>query len=117
MKIKPGDIILVIFILAVAAMGLLMRSGSGDTVVIEVDGGVVKTLSLDKDTSYIYEGKYTNSITVSDGKVCVESSDCPDGTCVRSGNTDSSDKVICCLPNKLIIRVEKHDGGTDVISG
>ena len=118
MKIKPGDIIIIAVVLVFAIVLFFTDFSSGDTVFIEVDGKVIKQLSLEKDEEFIYEGRYTNVIKVSDGAVYIAKSDCPDNTCVHTGVIKSSQKVICCLPNKLVIRIAKNDKlRTDVISG
>ena len=118
MKIKFGDILIIVLVLFFAFILFFTTLPSGDTVFIEVEGKVIKQLSLKKDEEFVYEGRYTNNIKVSDGVVYIAKSDCPDNTCVHTGAINSSQKVICCLPNHLVIRVAKNNNHrTDVISG
>ncbi len=118
MKVKLGDIIIIFVILVLAMLLFSLDFSGGNTVFVEVDGEVIKTLSLEKNAEFVHEGKYTNIIRVKDGAVSIAESDCPDNTCVHTGKIKSSQKVICCLPNKLIVRIVKKDkSGTDVISG
>lgn len=113
--LKIGDYLIIFVIILLSAVLLLLPFDNGDTAYIVVDNEIIKKMPLSTDDSFVYNGKYTNTIVVKSGKVYVSDSDCPDKTCVYSGKTDSSDKVICCLPNNLLIRVDKQ-GKTDVIS-
>ena len=118
MKIKLGDIIIICLVLVFALLLMVVTFSSGETVYVEVDGKVINTFSLSEDNVFTYEGEYTNVIKISSGEVYIEKSDCPDKTCVHTGKIDSPQKVICCLPNRLVIRIAKGDKtGTDVISG
>ncbi len=114
-QLKIGDIILILFIIALTVFLLFLNTNKGEKVVVEVNGEIIKTFNLSVDDSFIYDGKYKNTITVKDGKVFVSESNCPDKTCVNSGGIDTG--IICCLPNKLIIRVVESDKNVDVISG
>ena len=118
MKIKLGDVLIIFVILASTMLLFSLDFSHGNTALVEVDGEVVKTLSLEKNNEFVYKGKYTNVIIVKDGAISITESDCPDNTCVHTGKIKSSQKVICCLPNKLIVRITMNDkSGTDVISG
>ena len=118
MKVKLGDIVIVIVIVICAIFLLCFKFSGGDTVFVEVDGETVSTFSLIEDTEYEYKGDYINVIRIKDGAVSIIQSDCPDNTCVHTGEIKSPKKVICCLPNRLVVRIAKNDkSGTDVISG
>ncbi len=115
-KLKIGDMILIVFILYLMIFVTLLNFESGDKVIIEADGDVIKTLDLSEDNQFVYEGRYKNTIIVKNGEVYVSDSNCPDKTCVNSGIINDSG-VICCLPNKLVIRIAKTIENVDVISG
>lgn len=117
MKLKYGDLILTVIILIFAVLLLLPKSNYYDTVLLEVNGEIIKTFDLETDTEFIYKDKYYNKIVVCDGEVYISESDCPDHSCVHSGAIKNNNKVICCLPNKLILRLENKQAETDVISG
>ena len=118
MKIKFGDVIIVFVIIVCAVLLFCINFSDGDTVFVEVDGKVVNSFSVNKSTEFVYEGIYINVIRIQDGAVSIVKSDCPDNTCVHTGKIKSSQKVICCLPNKLVIRIAKNNkSGTDVVSG
>jgi hypothetical protein len=118
MKIKIGDIVIVLVVIIGAILLFCLNFPNGNTVVVEIDGEVLTEFSVEENTEYIYKGDYTNVIRIKDGAVSIIQSDCPDNTCVHTGEIKSSAKVICCLPNKLVVRIAKNDKSeTDVISG
>ena len=115
--IKIGDVFLIAFVLLIAVILLIFNGQKGEKAIVEVNGETIKTFDLSVDSEFIYEGKYTNMIVVKNSEIYVAESDCPNKSCVHSGKTKTGAKVICCLPNKLIIRVIDSDKKVDVISG
>lgn len=64
-------------------------------------------------SDYKIETEYgMNKITVSDGKICVSDSDCPDRICVNMGYTADFSKPIICMPHRLeiVISGDRLDG-------
>jgi len=116
-KLKIGDIFIIVLILIITVFIAFFNFEKGDKAVVEADGKIVKTFDLNKDEQFVYENNYSNTIVVKDGKVFVSDSDCPDKSCVNSGTINKSNSVICCLPNKLVIRVIGTNKNVDVISG
>ena len=116
MKLKIGDIFLIIAVLAVAAIMLFSVRSGGTRAVLICDGRETASFDLSENTEYTYQGRYTCNIAVSDGSISVTYADCPDKTCVKTGKISKSGSVICCLPNKMIIRIV-GSSETDVISG
>ena len=118
MKFKIGDILIISFVLISALFILLSgKKEQGDFVVLEIDGRVIKTFSLLEDTEYTYNGDYSNTISVKNGRVCISDANCPDKTCVNSKSISNPNEVICCLPNKLLLRVVSDKNEVDVVSG
>lgn len=115
--LKIGDILLIALIIVLTLLFAFLNSNKGQKAIVEVNGSVLKTFDLSIDSQFVYEGKYKNIITVKNGEIFVSESDCPDKSCVHSGAIKSGAKVICCLPNKMIIRVANADEKLDVISG
>lgn len=76
------------------------------------DGKLLKTVLLSEDQEFTVTGKYTNTITVRDGKIAVTQSDCLGEDCVSCGWQGDAGRSIVCLPNGLEIRVV--GGSTDV---
>lgn len=106
---KKGDIILLAIILAVALLLVLgfiiLRSSTQrDTVIVEVDGKIVKKLPLGKNTEYRIDNPNGgfNMLIIKDGKAYISEASCPDKICAHSGSL-SELKPIVCAPNKLVI--------------
>lgn len=53
-------------------------------------------------------------VHIHEGGVSIESSPCPNQTCVAAGSVDRSGQWIACLPNQVFVRVE---GGSDEPEG
>lgn len=116
-SLKIGDIILIAFLIVLTLFFIFFNTKKGEKAIIEADGTVIKVLDLSHDSQFVYEGKYKNTIMVKNGSVFVSDSDCPDKSCIHSGKLSSGSKIICCLPNKLIIRIANRNEKVDVISG
>ena len=117
MKLKFGDILISVALIVISLIFMYLFNKSGDTVFIEADGKTVASFKLSDDIRYHYTGDYENTIVIKGGKVYIESSNCPDKTCVHSGYIASGDKVICCLPNRLVIRIASDKNKADVVAG
>ena len=115
--LKIGDIILIVLIVLISVILSFVGIKDGEKAIVEVSGNVIKTIDLSVDSQFIYEGKYKNIITVKNGEIFVSESDCPDKSCMHIGPIKTSEKIICCLPNELIIRVTNANENVDVISG
>lgn len=124
--LKKGDIILLIFILIVSALGYagysIYKSGSNDYAKIAVimhEGKAVKKVDIDAVTEPIVldiEGEYKNTILIEKGRVRVLDSNCPDRVCVNTGWLDQMGDLAVCIPNRSIVKIEgeaeKVDGVT-----
>ena len=56
----------------------------------------------------------TTYVHIHDGEVAIESSPCPNQTCVAAGYVRLPGQWVACLPNQVFVRVE---GGADEGSG
>ena len=89
LRFRKGDMLAVLLVAALAvfvALCFLPREDA-EAVTAEIyqNGELVKTVSLNADTSFAVTGKYTNTVTVRDGKISITQSDCPGEDCVHSG--------------------------------
>lgn len=109
-----GAVLLVAVILIAVLYGA--KANTGSYVRIEVDGKVVDTLPLDKDTQMEIETPSggTNTLVIEDGYACVVDASCPDGICVSHKKINLSGESIICLPNKVVVSVV-NDEKTDEI--
>ncbi len=117
MKLKIGDYIIISVVIICAVIMLLPVKNTGDIAVLHCDGQQVKTFDLSINTEFVFKGDYTNVIIVKDGAVSINDADCPDKVCVYSGKISKAGQSICCLPNKVIVRIISSKTETDVISG
>ena len=81
------------------------------------DGELIKTISLEEETTFTVTGKYTNTVTVANGAVAITASDCPGEDCVHSGAIRSSGRSIVCLPNAVEVRVVNSTSDVDFVVG
>ena len=111
MKIKKGDIALILCTLVLAAALLLLWPASGGdlTAVIMQDGKVLHRIALnglEKPISMEVDGAYHNHILAENGRIRFDNSDCPDKICVNTGWLNRAGQSAACLPNKTLIVIE-----------
>lgn len=110
------DLLLVAVILAVAGAGFLYnRSRQKEPaayVEVSIDGKIVETLDLSKDTEMTVHGynNGTNHLIIRGGEVWIDDASCPDKVCIHQGRISRNSDMIVCLPNLMIaqIRSEEH---------
>lgn len=106
------DIILVLSLVIIAAAAFLIINygvkKNGKYVVIKVDGRVIKTLELDRETSIEVNGYQggVNEIVIKDGKVSMTDADCPDKLCVKTGKISKTGETIVCLPHRVVVEIK-----------
>ncbi len=123
--LRKTDIVLIIFFLVIAAgfnfflYSIEEKKGGEATVVVNIDGDVVDTYSLNKDGEYeITNGHFHNKMKIAGGQVSMIEADCRDQICIHSRPIKGSNETIVCLPNKVVIEVKniENDYGIDAIS-
>ena len=123
--IKKADIILfvVLVVLGIACtVGLAVTRTSGSTVVIERNGELYATYSLNEnrtiEISADARDEVCNTVVIKDGTVYMESASCHNQVCVKHSAISLAGESIICLPNKIIVRIEgsKSGGGYDAIT-
>ena len=89
-------------------------------VVIKVSGEIIQTIPLQKGTSqerFIVEGKKGKAIVeIKELKVRMLEAPCPDQICVNQGWIDSPWQTIVCVPNEIVIYLDK-EAPVDAITG
>ena len=105
------DLILAAAILLIAAalfgFNYISHKKPAVTAQITVDGKVVETLDLSRDTELTVTGanKGTNHLIVRDGEIWCSEASCPDKVCVHQGKKHLSSDTIVCLPNKMVVTI------------
>ncbi|MCR5310172.1 MAG: NusG domain II-containing protein [Lachnospiraceae bacterium] len=79
---------------------------AGSVALITVEGREYARLPLDKDTVLtVTVNDGTNTVKVADGRIYVESADCPDKICVGHKGISRCGETIVCLPHKVVIEI------------
>lgn len=118
--VKKGDILIYLFVLALATLILLFFAKNESTrVTVEQGGKTLYALDL-SDTrldgkELLVEGKYQNTILIQEGKIYVTKATCPDRLCVHSLPLSRDGGVICCVPNGVVITARNDKADWDVI--
>lgn len=104
---KKGDVLVLFAILFLSVLVWCitkLHHTPGETVVIRLDGAVYQTLPLSEDAEVLVN--QTNTVKISNHEAFMEQATCPDRLCIHQGKTDSPQKTIICLPNRVSISVE-----------
>ncbi|MDR0821918.1 MAG: NusG domain II-containing protein [Oscillospiraceae bacterium] len=111
---KKADFILIAAVLLVAAaLFLLVPKERGRYAEVYVNGKVVATLDLTKNTTASVTGAPSVTIEVKDGAAAFVASDCPDKVCIHTGFVSVSGQTAVCLPNRVQLRIK---GGDDDVN-
>ena len=106
--LRVGDVIAIVLVLCLAASLLLflLTADRGTLVEIEVEGEVIATLSLAKDTTKtVISRGITLEIAVKAGEVFVKSADCDDLVCMHTAAISERGASIVCAPAAVVIRI------------
>lgn len=115
-RMLPGDRVVVLSLLLVAAGMILLQLGRapGRTVVAEVDGKVVFTAPLASDRQVSLPGPLgTTELQITQGQARIIASPCPNKVCIRMGAVSGSGELLACVPNRLLVRIEGGDDHED----
>ncbi|KIR02056.1 hypothetical protein P261_00870 [Lachnospiraceae bacterium TWA4] len=111
--------ILIVCVIAAIFFGVNWYRGQAidGEVVITVDGQEYRRLSLKQNETIVIEGvnKGTNTVTIEDGKVFMEDASCPDHVCMKMGKVSTVGAPITCLPNKVVVVIQKSQDKIDAV--
>lgn len=111
MKKHKKDLILVIVILAISAVGFFINytihKQPAAIVEVSVDGRVTATYPLDEDLDIILQGagSGTNHLIIENSTARISEATCPDKVCIHQGIIDENGQMLVCLPNRLIVTI------------
>lgn len=121
LRFQKGDwlaIGLVVLLAVCVAVCFLPKDASAHaSAEIYLNAQKIQTVDLAKDQTFTVTDRYTNEITVSNGKIAITHSDCPGEDCVHSGAIQNTGRSIVCLPNGLEIRIVAASGDVDFVVG
>lgn len=113
---KRSDVVIALVILLVAAVMLINSGSDGSYAAVYYNGEQIGSYPLDESGFYPLE-EYGVTLEVSDKKIRVQDSDCPDRVCVKTGFISSPKQTIVCLPNHISVRIinENNDDNIDIV--
>ena len=114
-KVTQSEVLLiaVVLLFSVAAIlwnwsGGLKGDKHGGMVAVHQQGKLLERVGLEKDTIVVLpEGQM--KIELKDSRVRVAWSNCPNQLCVNTGWIKTAGETIVCVPNKVLIEIERTD--------
>ena len=108
-KLKWGDFVIIGVVLALAAAiaAVLALGTSGARVYAEVwqDNELVERVELTDRTDRTIDLDGHNVIVLSGRTATMQSADCHDQVCVRTGTLTRAGQVAVCLPTSVVLRI------------
>ena len=110
-KIIVGIFLISLFILGVYK--LVPKDINKGYVIIKVENEIVKKIEINNRTKGTYNFKFNNNegeIEIKNGAVKMKEMRkiiCPRGICSKTGWIEKSYETIVCMPNKIIVSIEK----------
>lgn len=118
--IRKADIILGILLIIVGLISTYAVTRDHDTgnmVYVLVDGETYGYYSLLEDrTVEIRKNDNINKITIKDGSVSMDFSDCSNQDCVKHSSISKTSESIVCLPHKVVVEIHGEDAEFDAVS-
>lgn len=118
-KLKWGDFVIVGVVLALSAAiaAVLALGTSGDRLYAEVwqDNELVERVELTDSTDRTIDLGGHNVIVLSGRTAAMQSADCRDQVCVRTGTLTRAGQVAVCLPNRVVLRITGETSEIDAI--
>jgi hypothetical protein len=111
------DLLIIPLLFAFAMLAALpaARGAPAGNALVYCDGERIKTIPLDKDGLFsLGDGFPKMAFAVNDGEIRVVRSDCRDKICVNSGSLRSGNKTIVCLPNRVMVKLDRSKDDIDV---
>ena len=119
MRFRKGDLLAIFLVIALAAAIVIsflpQRKQQGGYAEIYLHAKKIKTVSLLEDQTFTITDRYTNEITIQDGRIAITGSDCPGEDCIHIGYICSPGRTIVCLPNGLEIRIVSQNDDVDFV--
>lgn len=111
-----NDLILfgaILLLSLIAGCIFLATRETGEYAVVSINGTVYATYSLSHDVTVELptgsDGVHRNVLVIENGKAAVSEADCRDGICVRHSPISEVGETIVCLPNRMVVEIQKGD--------
>lgn len=106
---KWGDFVIIGAVLALAGamLAFFALRASGDTLYAEVwqNDKLIERVALTDSTDKTIDLDGHNVIVLHGKTSEIQSADCPDQVCVRTGRLTRAGQVAVCLPNRVILKL------------
>jgi hypothetical protein len=111
--VKPKFLDIVVILAAAsltAASAVYAYTGGGELRVVVRSGGRQWVYPLSAQATVAVAGALGETVLrIADGSVRVESSPCPNQTCVAAGPVHRRGTWLACLPNEVIVTIEGNE--------
>lgn len=108
MKVSKNILFAAVFLLLIFICVFIILKKDGSIAGIYCDGVLYETVDLSKvKEPYTIDVNGKNTVLVEPGKISMQTAECPDKLCVNQGKIMAGEYPIVCLPNKVIIKIEK----------
>lgn len=118
-RLKWGDFIIIgaVLLLAAALTALMAQNTAGGRLYAEVwqNDVLVERVALTDETDRTIDLDGHNVIMLEGKTARVESADCRDQVCVRTGTLTRAGQVAVCLPNRVVLKLVGETGEIDAI--
>jgi len=111
MKIKIGDILILLLVLSVTVMTFLINAersfvSKNMEVIIRVNGEIIDRFDIGSDIKKVYETEHgINEVVIQSGFAYISDADCPDVICVNTKEAEKNGDSVVCLPNRFSIEI------------
>lgn len=113
-----GDWLVIVMLTALTAGAFPLihaNARQSDAAVVEVNGKTVQNISLKKEGRFTVNGVLGPAVfEVVNGKVHAMTAPCANKVCINQGWTNSSWKMLVCVPNKVVVRPIAQGGNDSV---
>lgn len=117
--------VIAILVLSLSAMGVMRLAKSNNaegSIIVKVDNQIVREVPINySDVSKIYDFQFhnhTGQIDTKNGSVRIIRMSrelCPNGICADTGWINKTYQSIVCLPNRIVITIQKDTKEDDKI--
>ncbi len=119
-RLKWGDIVIIsiVLLMSLGLAGLMLVQNTGTRLYAEIliDGELLERVPLNEGTYKTINAGGHNIIVIEDGTAKIDSADCHDQVCVRTGRLTRSGQAAVCLPNKVVLRITGEDSEVDAVA-
>lgn len=117
MKLTKKDWIVILSVFSIAiciyATSRFWDKGVSSNVIVKVKGKIVGSYSLMEDREFSVG---TNRIRIKNKGVSMIESDCKDQLCVHQREIRRGKEAIICLPNQVVIEIQKENQEIDSVA-